>query len=381
MRPLDSLLLEKIARNSSYTLDMTHLLGREEVSTDFDLIRSHIIGRSILVTGAGGSIGTELCRQIAELLPKCLILYEISEYALYTIDLELEEIYPHLSRFAYLGNILEEKYLQFIIQQHSVETIYHAAAYKHVPLVENNPCQGVHNNVIGTWTVAKCAIATNVPYFVLISTDKAVKPTNVMGASKRVAELIIQGLADLPHIKTCFAIVRFGNILDSSGSVIPRFRQQIAARKPITLTHPDTTRYFMSITEAVGLVMQAGAMAQGGEIFLLDMGKPIRIYDLALQMIYLSGLEPEIDIPIQVTGLRPGEKIHEELLIRGNHIRPTKHPKIYCKQKEKFPFSILEPQLQALSKIIQENDSIHLIQKLQQLVSDYQSANDSLDNS
>ena len=370
--PLRQLLSGQVTISQIRNIDITDLLGREEVLPYPELLHLNVTGKSVLVTGAGGSIGSELCRQIAQLDPKCLVLLELNEFALYTIDWELEETYPHLSHFAYLGNVTDANYLQSIIRQHQIDTIYHAAAYKHVPLVEANVTRGVYNNVFGTLTVARCAIDCCVKNFVLISTDKAVRPTSVMGASKRVAELVVQALAEEVNTKTCLAMVRFGNVLGSSGSVVPRFRRQIAHGKPITLTHPEITRYFMSIPEAVRLVMQAGAMARGGEVFLLDMGEPVRIYDLAVRMIRLSGLEPGRDIEIKVTGLRPGEKLYEELLIEGENIKPTKHPKIFCTSEYQMDWKALQPQLQSLAAKTRTNDWKGVIKILKQLVPEYQ---------
>lgn len=369
---LNEILANKMAISEIRTIDVADLLGREEIQPQPELLKMNITGKSVLVTGAGGSIGSELCRQIAQLEPLCLILYEINEFSLYNIDLELAEQYPQLHCIAYLGSVTDETHLQSVLRKHRVDTIYHAAAYKHVPLVEANPSQGVYNNVYGTLVTARCAIAAQISHFVLISTDKAVRPTNVMGASKRTAELVIQALSEDPCIKTCFAIVRFGNVLDSSGSVVPRFRRQIAQGKPITVTHPDVTRYFMSIPEAVRLVIQAGAMAKGGEVFLLDMGEPIRIYDLALQMIRLSGLVPERDIKIEITGLRPGEKLYEELLIDGDNINPTLHPKVFCAYESQLSWSQLEPLLEILLAKAKANQHREVIVYLQKLVPEYQ---------
>jgi FlaA1/EpsC-like NDP-sugar epimerase len=369
--PMRQLLSGEVSINQIRNVDVADLLGREEVLPYPELLEINVTGKSVLVTGAGGSIGSELCRQIALLEPKCLLLYELNEYALYHIDLELCENYPNLERVAYLGNITDREYFEKILKKHAVDTIYHAAAYKHVPLVEANAPQGVYNNAFGTLTAARCAIAASVKNFVLISTDKAVRPTNVMGASKRVAELIIQALANLPETPTRFAIVRFGNVLDSSGSVVPRFRRQIVQGKPITVTHPDITRYFMSIPEAVRLVIQAGAMAKGGEVFLLDMGDPVRIYDLAVQMIRLSGLEPGRDIEIRFTGLRPGEKLYEELLIDGDNVQPTKHPKIYCANERKLDWQVLQLWLDDLLSAIHTYDCEELVNHLKRLVPEY----------
>jgi FlaA1/EpsC-like NDP-sugar epimerase len=370
--PLRQLLSGEVSINHIRNIDLVELLGREEVLPYPELLHLNVTGKSVLVTGAGGSIGSELCRQIAQLDPKCLILYELNEFALYTIDLELEEAYPHLRHFAYLGNVTDAAHFEFVLKQHRVDTIYHAAAYKHVPLVEANAAQGVYNNVFGSLTAAQSAINCGVSNFVLISTDKAVRPTNVMGASKRVAELAIQALADSPDIPTCLAMVRFGNVLGSSGSVVPRFRKQIAQGKPITVTHPEMTRYFMSIPEAVRLVMQAGAMARGGEVFLLDMGQPVRIYDLAVQMIRLSGLEPGHDIEIQFTGLRPGEKLYEELLIDPKTANPTKHPRIFCASEGKLSYEVLQPQLESLAAKALNQDYQEVIRLLKQIVPEYQ---------
>jgi FlaA1/EpsC-like NDP-sugar epimerase len=367
----NEILSNKVSINEIRRVDVADLLGREEVLPEPALLSRNVTGKTVLVTGAGGSIGSELCRQIANLEPACLILYELNEFALYSIDMELSKTYAQVDRRAYLGNVSDYQHLTQILKSHAVQTVYHAAAYKHVPLVEANPAQGIFNNVQGTMLSAQAAIAAQVKNFVLISTDKAVRPTNVMGASKRTAELVIQALADRPNCPTCFGIVRFGNVLDSSGSVVPHFRKQIAEGKPITVTHPEVTRYFMSIPEAVRLVMQAGAMAIGGEVFVLEMGEPVRIFDLAEQMIRLSGLIPGQDIEINITGLRPGEKLFEELLIDGDNIRPTKHPKIFCAFEHKFTWEQLQPVLQELFALAQRQDTARLIQQLQKLVPEY----------
>ena len=369
---LGELLSNSVSISEIRHIDVTELLGREEVMPDPALLGLNVTGKTVLVTGAGGSIGSELCRQIARLEPECLVLYEISEFSLYSIDMELAEAHPNLERVAYLGNVTDGGDLVRLLERHKVDTIYHTAAYKHVPIVEANPAQGIYNNVFGTLTVARCAIACGVSHFVLISTDKAVRPTNIMGASKRVAELVVQALAEQPRTPTCFAIVRFGNVLDSSGSVVPRFRQQIAQGKPITVTHPEMTRYFMSIPEAVRLVIQAGAMATGGEIFLLDMGEPLKIYDLAVQMVRLSGLVPNQDIEIKITGLRPGEKLYEELLIDGDNIQPTKHPKIFSAYESKMSWEVLQPYLNSLFAEVSLSDRNGIIKQMQILVPEYQ---------
>jgi FlaA1/EpsC-like NDP-sugar epimerase len=356
-------------------IDVADLLGREEVQPVPALLHANVTGKVVLVTGAGGSIGSELCRQIVQQQPRMVVLYEVSEFALYSIELELAEANPHLTVVPYLGSITDADLLRKAITDNQVETIYHAAAYKHVPLVEANPVQGVLNNAYGTLTAAQVANECKVDTFVLISTDKAVRPTNVMGATKRIAELILQALAAKPNIHTRFVMVRFGNVLGSSGSVVPRFRKQIADRQPITITHPDITRYFMSIPEAARLVIQAGAMGQGGEVFLLNMGDPVRIYDLAVQMIELSGLQPGKDIDIQITGLRPGEKLYEELLINQDNAIKTEHPKIYAAHEVMLPWPELEGLLNHLFAIAQANDVAAIKPMLRKLVPEYQPAN------
>ena len=375
---LEEIVTGKVSIAHTREIDIADLLGRAEVLPDPELLRADIAGKTVLVTGAGGSIGSELCRQIAQQYPRLLILYEISEFALYSIEMELRETYPALNCVACLGSVTDAKRLRQVIIEHQVETIYHAAAYKHVPLVETNPAPGILNNAYGTLVAARTANECRVQTFVLISTDKAVRPTNIMGATKRVAELILQALAAQPDTQTRFIMVRFGNVLGSSGSVVPRFRQQIAQRKPITITHPDITRYLMSIPEAARLVIQAGAMGQGGEVFLLDMGEPVRIYDLAVQMIELSGLKPGEDIEVQITGLRPGEKLYEELLIGGDNVIKTHHPKIYAAKEAMIPWASLEPMVARLVAVAQEEQTgqvstvSSIKATLQQLVPEYQ---------
>lgn len=309
------------------------ILGRTPVKPKTSLLKKNITGKNVLVTGAGGSIGSELCRQILKLKPNKIVLFEHSEFNLYSIDYELTslgekdcEIIPVLADVKSINKV------ENAIKENKINTIYHAAAYKHVPMVEKNTVEGVFNNVMGTYNVAVCARDNNVENMVLISTDKAVRPTNVMGASKRFSELVLQAL-NSEESNTCFSMVRFGNVLDSAGSVVPLFRRQIKEGGPVTVTHAKVTRYFMSIPEAVQLVLQAGAMAKGGDVFVLDMGEPVRILDLAHRMIYLSGLSPitsenpEGDIKIKFTGLREGEKLYEELLI-GKDVIQSKHPQI-----------------------------------------------------
>lgn len=317
-------------------VDIEDLLGRDEVAPDKSLLAECITKKVVMVTGAGGSIGSELCRQIVRLKPSKLILFDLSEFALYEIEQELRRTIRRkelkVELHALMGSIQKQHRMEVIMRSYAVNTVYHAAAYKHVPLVEHNVIEGVRNNVFGTWYCAEAAIKANVDTFVLISTDKAVRPTNVMGASKRLAELVLQGLAQRQSV-TRFCMVRFGNVLGSSGSVVPLFRKQILEGGPITVTHPEITRFFMTIPEAALLVLQAGSMGEGGEVFLLDMGESVKIADLAEKLVRLMGLEvqtpenPDGDIEIQFTGLRPGEKLYEELLI-GNEPKQTAHPRI-----------------------------------------------------
>jgi len=307
-------------------IELDDLLGRDPVSLDEAGLNNFIRGNTVMVTGAGGSIGAELCKQIARFEPAELVLYEQNEYALYTIDQELRQIFPALNFISLAGNVRDAERLDEVMQQYGPSAVFHAAAYKHVPLMEeHNAWQAIRNNVLGTWTVAYASQKHGVNKFVMISTDKAVNPTNVMGASKRLAEMVCQALQ--PTGETSFVMVRFGNVLGSTGSVIPKFRAQIAQGGPITVTHPQITRYFMSIPEAAQLVLQAGMMGLGGEIFVLEMGEPVKIIDLARDLIRLSGFR-EDEIRIEFTGLRPGEKLFEELLADSEHTLPTPHPKL-----------------------------------------------------
>lgn len=312
------------------------LLGRDPVAPKKKLLHANIKGKVVMVTGAGGSIGSELCRQIIRCEPLTLVLFELSEYALYAIEQELKSTISseglEINLIPVMGTVQRQSRMESVMRAFGVNTVYHAAAYKHVPLVEYNVVEGVRNNVFGTWYAAEAAIKAGVDTFVLISTDKAVRPTNVMGASKRLAELVLQALAQYQS-NTRFCMVRFGNVLGSSGSVVPLFREQIRKGGPVTVTHKDIIRYFMTIPEAAQLVLQAGAMGKGGDVFVLDMGEPVRIAELARRMIHLMGLEvrdeahPHGDIEIKYTGLRPGEKLYEELLI-GNNVRQTEHSRI-----------------------------------------------------
>jgi len=337
------------------------LLGREPVKPNEELLKLKITGKVVLVTGAGGSIGSELCRQIILQKPKQLILYEINEFSLYNVEQEFDKIeMPHVEILPVIGSVRDRKRFQNVVKHFSVQTIYHAAAYKHVPLVEYNNSEGVLNNTFGTLIAAEVALAEKVETFVLISTDKAVRPTNTMGASKRIAELVLQALSK-QESSTCFTMVRFGNVLDSSGSVIPLFKQQIKNGGPVTVTNANMVRYFMTIPEAVELVIQAGAMGKGGDVFVLDMGEPVRIYDLATKMIQLSGLQVldednlDGDIEIKCIGLRPGEKLYEELLV-GDNISQTDSLLIMRAEESMLDWEDLKPILDQLNEAINNSD-------------------------
>ncbi len=369
---INEILAGNVAVQELRDIDIIDLLGREEMLPHPELLQINITHKVVMVTGAGGSIGSELCRQIAQQNPRCLILYERNEFALYSIDLELSEHYPSLQKVVCIGSVTDAARLQEILSEHQVETLYHAAAYKHVPLIERNMNQGILNNIEGTLKVAQACMAERVATCVLVSTDKAVRPTNVMGATKRVAELILQALAVQEKSPTRFIMVRFGNVLDSAGSVVPLFRDQIRKGKPLTVTHPEITRYFMSIPEASRLVIQAGAMGQGGDVFLLDMGEPVKIYDLAVQMIELSGLKPGEDIEIKITGLRPGEKLYEELLIEKEIAVPTDHPKIFTAKEQMIRWPELSPLLNQLLQSAKNNEFNKMIWALQCIVPEYQ---------
>jgi FlaA1/EpsC-like NDP-sugar epimerase len=369
-------------------IEVEDLLGRDPVTPDLELLTANVSGKVVMITGAGGSIGSELTRQLLRLGPKTLVLFELSEVALYEISMEIEELQRRLQQEAepgapaattvveVLGSVLDRKLVSRTIQDIGVEVIYHAAAYKHVPIVEANPFAGLQNNTFGTLALAEAAKELGVDRFVLVSTDKAVRPTNIMGASKRLAEQILQALAQERGSATIFTMVRFGNVLDSSGSVVRRFRNQIKAGGPVTVTHPEVIRYFMSIPEAAQLVIQAGTMATGGEVFVLEMGTPVKIDDLARTMIRLSGREvrdethPDGDIAIEYVGLRRGEKLYEELLI-GENTTGTSHPRIFKNSEPILPFEDLAAALERLEDAMQRMDEIELQELLRATVEGY----------
>lgn len=347
----------KAAATDVKDLDVADLLGRAAVDPDKELLAQNIFNKNVMVTGAGGSIGSELCRQIMSQKPKTLVLFELNEYNLYKIDQELNSTKSNLKIetriVAALGSVQRQNRLEKLMTAHGIETVYHAAAYKHVPLVEDNIVEGVRNNVFGTLACAEAAIRTGVKNFTLISTDKAVRPTNVMGATKRMAELVLQALADKQNTTT-FTMVRFGNVLGSSGSVVPLFKKQIKCGGPVTVTHPDIIRYFMLIPEAAQLVIQAGTMGHNGQVFVLDMGEPVKILDLAKRMIHLMGMQENIegdshegDISIKFTGLRPGEKLYEELLI-GDNVEGSGHQKIMTAREQMLGWGAMQVLLNQL---------------------------------
>ena len=358
-------------------IEIEELLGRDSVPPEPHLLGPGIAGRRICVTGAGGSIGSELCRQILRWSPSKLLLLEASEPSLYAIEQELRHQFSgFVEILPLLGNVADRSWLEYVLRKHDVDLIFHAAAYKHVPLVEANPLAGLANNILATRSLCQAAHKSGVDRVILISTDKAVRPTNVMGASKRVAELVLQAWAQQDS-NTCFAMVRFGNVLGSSGSVVPLFRRQIGSGGPITITHPEIVRYFMTIPEAAQLVLQAAQLAEGGDMFLLDMGEPVRIQELATQMVRLSGLSlrdvqhPDGDIEIVYTGLRTGEKLYEELLIDAES-QPTAHPLIYRARERSMSPEILWPMLDALEDALTAQHLIDALDLLKELVPEWQ---------
>ena len=388
--------IAELAKGKSFTdfvdLDIDDLLGRIQVEPFQELMKKNIYKKIILVTGAGGSIGSELCRQIIKSEPEKLLLIEMSEFALYSIHSEIEQLKSsNIEVIPLLGSVQDIKRMKEIISIWKPATIYHTAAYKHVPIVEYNLIEGLKNNVMGTLQLADIAQKNQVANFVFVSTDKAVRPTNTMGATKRLAELCLQAFNNninkdsKSKLKTKFSIVRFGNVLQSSGSVIPKFRDQIKKGGPVTLTHKEITRYFMTITEAAQLVIQAGALSKGGDVFVLDMGEPIKIYDLAVKIIELSGLKvkdsknPEDGIEITITGLRPGEKLYEELLLSENPVK-TKHPKIFRSKEPFIQLDELIREINSLKELMQKNDFENIRSKLKKIVIDYSPSSGIIDH-
>lgn len=356
--------------------NIADLLTREEVAPEHQLMRQNVHRKVVLITGAGGSIGSEICRQILRQNPQRLVMVEHSEHALYTVHQSLKPS-PDSEIIALLGSVQDADFIRSVMSDHSIDTVYHAAAYKHVAIVADNPIAGIKNNVFGTQVVAEAAVAAGIETFVLISTDKAVRPSNVMGASKRVAEMVVQAMQDNARkrglLKTRFEIVRFGNVLASSGSVVPLFREQIAKGGPVTVTHPDVTRFLMSIPEAAALVIQAGALGEGGDVFVLDMGRAIKIDSLARSMIQLTGKSvrdldnPQGQIEIQYIGLRPGDKLHEELFLTSS-VTATRHPKILRSEEKAVPWSALSPALEQLRIAVNERDNDALDSLLRQII-------------
>ena len=349
-------------------MEIEDLLERDPIRIDNSSVMGFVRGKVVLVTGGGGSIGSELCRQLAENDPEELIVFDIYENNAYAIQNELKRKHPELHLTVLIGSVRDEKRLHSIFEKHKPQVVFHAAAHKHVPLMEDSPLEAIKNNVFGTWNTARIAGEFKAERFVLISTDKAVNPTNVMGATKRICEMIVQNCDK--EYRTEFVAVRFGNVLGSNGSVVPLFKEQISAGGPVTVTHPDIIRYFMTIPEAVSLVLQAGALAKGGEIFVLDMGKPVRILDMAEKLIRLSGYEPYVDIKIQFSGLRPGEKLYEELLMDEEGLSETENALIHIGR----PIAIQEDffeRLEDLRQTLSKEDGVDVRAELKALVPTY----------
>lgn len=356
-------------------IEIEDLLNREEINLDNENIRSTIFNKTILITGGAGSIGSEIARQVIKYNPKQIVILDQAESPLHELELQLIESFPNVNLVTELANISNINRLDFIFEKYEFDLIYHAAAYKHVPMIERNPYEAINVNILGTMNLVKLAISSGVERFVMVSTDKAVNPTNVMGASKRAAEMYVQSIQAEKGVKTKFITTRFGNVLGSNGSVIPHFKRQIAKGGPITVTHPDIIRYFMTITEACQLVVQAGSMGNGGEVFVFDMGKPVRIKDLAIRMIKLSGLKPEEDIKIEITGLRTGEKLFEELLANSSTTLPTHHKKILIAKDDPLPFNKLKPKFDSIVKTSIIGKDQQVVKLLKEIVVEFKSEN------
>ena len=372
---LGELIDGKISVNAIRDVAYRDLIGREVIQLDQGSIGSYLSGTCVLVTGAGGSIGSELCRQICRFRPKILILYERAESPLYDIELELKSSYPDVDIKPTLADIRDRKCLENIFDLHKPNVVFHAAAYKHVPMLEIQPWEAITNNVLGTRNVVEVAKAFNVGRFVMVSTDKAVRPTNIMGSSKRIGELIVQAHSKKKDNKTRFMIVRFGNVVGSVGSVIPLFKKQIEKGGPVTVTHPEVTRFFMTIPEASQLILQAGSMGSGGEIFILEMGQSLKIIDIAKDLIRLSGFQPDVDIPIEFIGLRPGEKLYEELITEGEGIVPTSHDKIMVLRGNGYDSNRLNHCVDSLIDLAQNRNASQIQELIKELVPEYQPQN------
>ncbi len=372
---VEKLQQKKVVTQQIRAIEIEDLLNRQEINLDDEVIINNIKGKTILITGGVGSIGSEIVRQVIKFKPERVIILDQAETQLHELEIELCENFPDANIITELANITNMYRLALVFDIYEFDLIYHAAAYKHVPIIERNPHEAIYVNILGTMNLVKLAIAHNVQRFVMVSTDKAVNPTNVMGASKRAAEMYVQSIQKEEGVQTKFITTRFGNVLGSNGSVIPHFKRQIAKGGPITVTHPDIIRYFMTIPEACQLVLQAGTMGQGGEIFVFDMGKPMRIMDLANRMIRLSGLVPEEDIKIEVTGLRPGEKLFEELLADSSVNLKTHHQKIMIAKDQAKPFDALKTKYESLVKVALRGDEEKVVKLLKEIVEEFKSEN------
>ena len=359
----------KVTFSQVRKVEVKDILSRETVKLDLEKISHYVSGKRILITGAGGSIGSELCRQLTRFNPGLLILFGRGEFSLYNIEKELKEKYPSVPAVPVIANIRDESRTRMVLNYYRPSVIFHVAAHKHVPLMEANPCEAIKNNVVGSRILMEAAEDYDVKRFVLISTDKAVSPVNFMGVSKRIAELLIQSMAKRSRCN--FSGVRFGNVLESRGSVVPLFKQQIEKGGPITITHPEVTRYFMTVSEAAQLVIQAGAMGKGGEIFVLDMGEPVKIIDLARDLIRLSGFEPEIDIDIKTTGLRPGERMHEKLIAEKEKVQTTQHEKILIIKPDQVEPKKLNETVKELERLATEENIQELVRKIREIVPEF----------
>jgi FlaA1/EpsC-like NDP-sugar epimerase len=382
--PSDQWIYGKLNMQQIKDLKIEDLLQRKTIQIDTTRISEDLQGKRVLVTGAAGSIGSEIVQQVLQYNPAMVILCDQAESPLHDIRLEVEEKFAEVPIKIFIGDIRNYNRMQKLFSDYKPEVVYHAAAYKHVPMMEENPSEAVRANVLGTKNIADLSVAFGVSKFVMVSTDKAVNPTNIMGATKRIAEIYIQSLKNAPENKnTCFITTRFGNVLGSNGSVIPRFRAQIQKGGPITVTHPEITRYFMTIPEAVHLVLEAGTMGSGGEIFIFDMGEPVKIVDLALKMIKLAGLQPDRDVKIVYSGLRPGEKLYEELLNDGEHTMPTHHEKIKISEVISYPRQQVANHIAELIELNQKNDEFAMVNKMKEIVPEFISKNskfEDLDN-